>query len=191
MPNTSATGGYLQPTVSAPPLEDADLDAEFQKAVVGITGLPGNLVRPRWQPGNPKQPEPTVDWCAIGVMTQTPDGRPYLEHNPAGEGSDILIRHEQIKVLCTFYGPHAKGNASKIRDGVYIQQNLDMLSLVNISLVESGDIQAASEIVNMQWVKRYDLPLTFARQIIREYAALNILSANPLLISDEIGTITT
>ena len=112
MANTSATGGYLSPDVVSPPLEGDDLDDEFQEAVVGITGLAGSLVRPRWQPGNPKQPEPTVDWCAIGITTQTPDATPHIQHSGAGNGKDTLKRHELINVLCTFYGPNSKRNAA-------------------------------------------------------------------------------
>lgn len=190
MANTSATGGYLSPSVTTPPLEDDALDAEFQKAVAGITGLAGNLVRPRWQPGNPKQPEPTVDWCAIGIATQTPDDTPHIQHSGAGDGKDTLKRHEAIKVLCTFYGPNSKRNAATMRDGIQIPQNLDMLALVNIGLTNVGEIQAVPELVNQQWIKRYDLPLFFSRQIVRDYSVLNILTADPILISDEIGIIT-
>ncbi len=190
MANTSATGGYLSPAVVSPPLEGDDLDAEFQKAVVGITGLTGQMVRPRWQPGNPKQPEPTVDWCAIGITTQTPDATPHIQHSGAGNGKDTLKRHELINVLCTFYGPNSKRYAATMRDGIEMPQNLDVLALVNIGLISVGDIQAVPELINQQWIKRYDLPLTFSRQVVREYAVLNILSANPILISDEIGIIT-
>jgi hypothetical protein len=190
MPNTSATGGYLSPSVTTPPLEDDALDAEFQKAVAGITGLEGAMVRPRWQPGNPKQPEATTDWCAIGIATQTPDATPHIQHSGAGDGKDTLKRHEAIKVLCTFYGPNSKRNAATMRDGIQMPQNLDLLALVNIGLTNVGEIQAVPELVNQQWIKRYDLPLFFSRQIVRDYSVLNILSADPILISDEIGIIT-
>lgn len=190
MPNTSATGGYLPPSVASPPLEGDALDAEFQKAVVGITGLPGAMVRPRWQPGNPKQPEPGVDWCAIGVTLQTPDATPHIQHDPAGNGLDRLKRHEAINVLCTFYGPNGMRYAATLRDGLQMPQNLEALALVNIGLNNAGDITAVPELINQQWVKRYDIPLTFSRQVVREYGVLNVLSANPILISDEIGIIT-
>jgi len=190
MANTSATGGYLSPSVLTPPLEDDALDAEFQKAVAGITGLAGAMVRPRWQPGNPKQPEATTDWCAIGIATQTPDATPHIQHTGAGNGKDTLKRHEAIKLLCTFYGPNSKRNAATMRDGIQMPQNMDLLALVNIGLVNVGEIQAVPELVNQQWIKRYDLPLMFNRQIVRDYSVLNILSADPILISDEIGIIT-
>src|SRR4051812_9766277 len=55
--NDSSTGGYLSPVVASSALQDAALDALLQQMVAGITGLPGNMVRPRWQPVTPKQPE--------------------------------------------------------------------------------------------------------------------------------------
>ncbi|MFT2520511.1 hypothetical protein ACMWQB_30330, partial [Escherichia coli] len=64
--NTSATGGYLVPAVASPPLDDDDLDNLLHDMIAGISGLPRAMVRPRWQPTVPKQPEPGVNWCAFG-----------------------------------------------------------------------------------------------------------------------------
>lgn len=190
MPNTSATGGYLAPDQLSPPLDDDALDDEFQKAIRGITGLPGNFVRPRWQARPPIQPAASDDWCAFGIATQMPDDGPHIQHTGAGNGFDTLKRHESIKVLLTFYGPNAKRNAGIMRDGIQVPQNLEQLALVNIGLVSLGDIQAVPELVNQQWVKRYDLPMQFNRQIVRVYGVQNIVEANPILISDSIGIIT-
>jgi hypothetical protein len=84
------------------PLEDDDLDNAFQGLVVGITGLDQSLVRPRWQSNPPKQPEPTIDWCAIGVTSSQADTFAVVQHlfgdditAPAG---DLLIRHETLDV---------------------------------------------------------------------------------------------
>ena len=51
MSNTSATGGYLAGQLA--PLADDELDDAIQAAVASISGLPGDLVRPRWQPAGP------------------------------------------------------------------------------------------------------------------------------------------
>ncbi len=189
MPNTSATGGYLAPVAASPPLEDADLDAQFQQAVAGITGLPGQNVRPRWQPTNPKQPEPSVNWCAIGVMDITPDAGPYLKHIGAGQGQDDLNRHEQIELACTFYGPQAQRYAAALRDGLALPQNIEALNQVGIAFVECQPFRPVPELVNQQWIRRYDMALTFRRQVKRTYGVLNVLSADAVLISDAIGII--
>lgn len=183
MANDSSTGGYLQPAVISPPLEDDALTAIFQQMIVGITGLPGNMVRPRWQPTVPKQPEPTANWCALGIAVQTLDDGPAIIHNGAGNGSDTYIRHEQIDVLASFYGPAAMQNAQLLSDGLAIPQNLEQLKAQDMNSVDTGPIRAAPDLINEQWVRRYDLELTFRRKITRSYAVLDILSAQ--------GTITT
>ncbi len=187
--NTSATGGYLAPVAASPPLEDGDLDAQFQQAVVGITGLPGALVRPRWQATNPKQPEPSTNWCSIGVMDITPDAGPYIQHKGAGQGQDDFTRHEQIELVATFYGPQAQRYAAMLRDGFGMPQNIESLNAVGISFVECQAFRPVPELVNQQWIRRYDMALTFRRQVRRVYGVLNVLSADPVLISDDIGII--
>ena len=174
----SSTGGYLQPAVTSPPLEDDALTAIFQQMIVGITALPGNMVRPRWQPNPPKQPEPTVNWCALGIAVQTLDDGPAIVHNGAGNGSDTYIRHEQIDVLASFYGPNAMQNAQLLSDGLAIPQNLEQLKAQDMNSVDTGQIRAAPDLINEQWVRRYDLELTFRRKITRTYSVLSILTAN-------------
>ena len=187
--NTSATGGYLSPLVVSPPQEDTDLDLLFQGAIAGISGLAGNLVRPRWQPTIPVVPEANINWCALSVTVEESQDFPYIEHVGAGNGSDTFIRHEDIELFCTFYGPNAQQKAALLRDGFYIPQNLEALNLAGIGFVEADSIRAAPELFNQQWVKRYDLTLRFRRKVQRTYPVLNILSATPEIISDDIGII--
>ena len=189
MATTSATGGYLAPAVASPPLEDADIDAVFQRAIVGITGLAGDLVRPRWQITPPKQPDPSVNWCAFGIVDFKADDGPAIEHQPTGDGSDQYVRHEDITLACTFYGPLSQRYASMTRDGMALPQNMEALKQDGVVFIDSQDIRSVPELVNQQWIKRYDLPLRFRRQIKRTYAVLNILSADPILVNDEIGII--
>ncbi len=82
MSNDSASGGYLLPQDGTPTLEPDDpFDTLIQSIVVGVTGMPGDLVRPRWQPVPLAEPEPGTDWCAIGVTGEDPDGgRPFVTH---------------------------------------------------------------------------------------------------------------
>lgn len=189
MANTSATGGYLSPTVVSPPAEDADLDAVFQPLVSGVTGIDGTLVRPRWQTNTPKQPESSVNWCAMGVTIIRPDAGPYIEHIGAGNGQDNMQRHEEINVACTFYGPLAGANAALLRDGLSIPQNTDLLRLQGIGLIDCDEVRAVPELVNQQWIRRFDVAARFRRQVKRSYPVLNILSAPVTLISDDIGII--
>lgn len=176
MANDSTAPGYLVPTGTSPP-EDATLDAIFQQLVVGLTGLPGSMVRPRWQATVPKQPDPAASWCAIGVMDIEADANPYEQHNEGGSGSDTFIRNEILVVLCSFYGPAAMSYAAQARDGLYVSQNNAMLDQYEMGLVEASRVTPAPELVNQQWIRRFDLSLRIRRRVVRTYAILNILSA--------------
>lgn len=209
MANDSSTGGYLAPVDAQPPPEDAALDAIFQQLVAGISGLPGAMVRPRWQPTVPKQPEANINWCAIGVSDQTMDAGPAIIHqgsfdqgvltsdgstvvtadatpvdvvNPNGQ--DVMYRHEDIDVLCSFYGPNAKGFAHQFADGLSIPQNIEQIKALSMAFVSVSSIRATPDFFNEQWIRRYDLTAHFRRMVTRTYAVLNILSAQPGYHSD-------
>ena len=154
------------------PAEDVDLDAIFQSVVVGITGLDGSMVRPRWQPNPPKQPEAITNWCAIGVMLITPNDGPSITHDPSangGAGQDIVSRHEDIEVLASFYGPQSQAYASFLRDGLSLPQNTEAMGQVAIRWVECGPSRSSPELVNQTWVRRQDVSLRFRRQVVRAY----------------------
>lgn len=184
MANTSSTGGVLLPADTPAPAEDVDLDAIVQRLVASITALPGQLVRPRWQPNPPKQPEPAITWCAISVMSQRDDNAPYIRHNPGGEGSDTYIAHETFEALATFYGPQGQSAAAKLRDGVRIPQNVEQLRENEIAFIDSDPIRSLPELINQQWVRRYDIRLTFRRKVTRVYAIQNVLLADIHLFDD-------
>jgi hypothetical protein len=184
MANTSSTGGVLLPADAPAPAEDAELDAIVQRLVSSITGLPSALVRPRWQPVVPQQPEPSVNWCAVGVMDQASDGAPSITHNSAGNGSDTLITHEEINVLASFYGPRAQFYAEMLRDGLGMPQNLEQLAEQDMAFVEAGRVVSMPALVNQQWIKRRDMPVRLRRKITRVYAIQNIDLADIHLFDD-------
>ncbi|EKS9840587.1 hypothetical protein QDD82_001373 [Burkholderia cepacia] len=173
----SSTGGYLAPAVDAPPSEDDALDDLVHDLIAGVTSLQPDLVRPRWQPTVPKQPEPSVDWCAFGVQEQEPDAGPAIQHDGTGDGHDTYIRHQDVDVMCTFYGPRAKGYAQRLADGLAIPQNREQLQLLDMAFVGVGAIRPAPDLINQQWVRRYDMTVTLRRKITRTYAVLNLKSA--------------
>lgn len=182
MANTSATGGYLAPE-GAPTPTDESLEDILQAMVAGITSIPGKYVRPRWQPGNPKQPEPGVDWCAIGVMSTRQDANSAIDHIGIEDGHDKYQRHQEIVLLATFYGPNAQAHGQILSDGMYVPQNSEMLRSKDMAFVEAGELIAAPELVNQQWVRRYDLRIRMRRKITRTYQVLNILSADTPIIT--------
>ena len=184
MTNTSATGGFLSPLSTPAPLEDQALADFFQQYVAGITGIAGNLVRPRWQAEPPNIPQVGVTWASIGVMSREADVFAYTEHSPAGNGSDKLQRHEIFNMLVSFYGDNADSMMSSFRDGMQIAQNREILTLNNMGLMSSEDIIAVPSIIKEKWLYRVDMRFKIKRQILRTYSVETLLSADIKLYED-------
>jgi len=181
--NTSATGGYLTPTVSPAPLEDEALVNFFQEWVVGITGLAGQYVRPRWQPEPPNIPGSSINWAAIGIARREVDTFAVEQHLPAGTSQ--VKRHEVLHFLASFYGPAADSYAHILREGMQLAQNRERLTLNSMGLVESGEAVTVPELVKERWLYRVDLPFSIRRQIIRTYSVLNLNSATVQLNNEQ------
>lgn len=180
MSNTSATGGYLTPNPApAPqPLFGVDLNRFIQAVLVGVSGLEGRLVRPRWQVEPANMPDLEVDWMAFGITRVTRDAYAYEDHvdDPDG-GYDRFIRHETIELLLSFYGPDGNGYASLVGDGLQIAQNREALTAAGMAVVETGDLTTVPTLVKERWQQRVDMTLTLRRQVRRHYPILNFLSA--------------
>lgn len=162
--------------------DDPDFDAMFQGLVASVSGLPGELVRPRWQPNPPKRPEYYTNWAAVGVTEVIADAGPAILHDGAsnaGQGWDEYQRHEDLMVLVSFYGPQSHRKAYRLRDGLCIPQNLEQMIQQRVAFVDTGPIRAAPELYNQVWTRRHDIELRFRRKAVRNYEILNILSADP------------
>lgn len=182
MANTSATGGVLLPASN--PADDDALDTIIQANVSQLTGLAGANVRPRWQASVPKQPDPTVDWCAIGVLTAEPDADAWMALDPANPLQSLYYRHESIEYLASFYGPNSKKNSALLRDGLEIDQNREILAANAIAFVACGTLRAVPEFVNQQWIKRTDMTIDFRRKVTRTYQVLSLLYGSVVLTTD-------
>jgi len=187
MPNTSASGGYLAPSVLTPPEEDAELDALFQGLTVGITGLAGAFVRPRWQTVVPKTPERDVNWAAVGVRSQKADAGPAIKHNPTaggGLGTDTVQRHELVEVAFSFYGPNGQRYAAVMRDGLSLPQNLEAIRPYGLRYRDQLPIVSVPEQINNLWFRRYDYTVFFARGFTRTYGIENLVAAEGVIVTD-------
>ncbi|MNJ82492.1 hypothetical protein D3C77_819390 [compost metagenome] len=51
-----------------------------------------------------------------------------------------------------------------------------------MAFVGASDILPVPELVNQQWVRRYDISIQMRRQVVRVYPVLNILSAEPTIV---------
>jgi hypothetical protein len=174
MSNTSATGGSLTSTLTPAPLEDQALLDFLQSWIVGITGLPQTTVRPRWQPEPGNIPNESTNWVAFGIPRRESDVNAAELHFPSNPGYNEIRRHEILNILASFYGPNANGYAEIFREGIQVAQNREVLSLNAMGLVESGDVIALPELVKNKWYTRADLTFRIRRQIVRQYAVLNI-----------------
>ena len=181
MPNNSATGGYLAPAPSPAPLEDAALYEFLQAAVVGITGMDGTLVRPRWQPEPSLVPEAGTAWCAIGVTDRDADTYPYVGAVPGNTSGYEMQRHEEFTLLCSFYDLGYNGQADTLaallRDGLCIPQNQEALGAGGIFLVSDADLTPFPVLLKQRWQYRVDLSIKMRREIDRVYPVLTIESA--------------
>lgn len=182
MTNSSATGGVLLPDGTVTPVYDDDLDAMLQGYVVALTGLDGQLVRPRWQSVVPKQPEPEVNWCSLSAQTITPDASPFIEND-----SDLTSkyqRHEVLEVLCSFYGPNARSICAQFRDGLSIPQNNEYLTAFKASFINASQMKPAPELVNQTWIKRQDMTFRIKRQVVRSYPIQSFTTAPSITSTD-------
>lgn len=175
----SSTGGYLLP-LNAAPLEDDPLADALQAMVVGVTGLAGNLVRPRWQPTPPPQPPANVNWAAIGVITEKPDVNSYVGFDPNGNGGQGIAwqqRHEDILVMASFHGPLAQGYAKRLIMGLGIAQNREALGNAGIKIKEVGPPRHAPQLENDQYIPQVDIEMTMRRNVHTSYAVRPLLTA--------------
>jgi hypothetical protein len=177
MSNDSSTGGPLVPSSTAPSDDDALIDF-LQSVIVGVTGLPGNMCRPRWQQEPANLPAVGTNWASLGITERRGDLFPYVAHQSAGNGTDTLANHEWFTLLTTFYGPLANTYATQLRDGLAITQNREAMFLAGVSLVNvPHELVALPELVKERWLYRIDMPLRFVREVGRVYPVLNLLSA--------------
>lgn len=181
MANTSATGGYLIP-VTAPDDDDAFLDF-LQEVIVGITGLPGDLVRPSYQPDPPLRPAIDVDWCGFYVTNQNAQGHTYLGVNEDGLSSR-MVRHEDFELFVRMYGPNCGKMAGMLRDGLELSQNREQLYLAGMSYRDYSGIVKLPELVNELWYSRADITLSMSRELNRDYSVLSFVAAQGLIVTE-------
>lgn len=166
----SATSGYITP--SGTNAFDTELEDIFQSLIVGITNLSGKLVRPRWLPEPLAMPEIGVNWCAYAVRSMRSDAGPVFIQNDEDTQS---VRHEEIEVLLSFYGNQGQSYASIFKDGLGIPQNIAQIRQHKIKFVGTSEIITAPDLLNQQYVHRYDLVATFRRKTERVNAIKKLL----------------
>jgi hypothetical protein len=185
----STTAGYLGPQTT--PL-DGDAWVNFLHDVVaGVTGLPNDMVRPRWQAEPPNYPNFGVDWVAIGITDTAADWSPAaVIHNPdadGGLGTDEMRRVETVTLLCTFYGINSTHFAATLRDGLIVDQNRAVFRANGIGLVEMTPFVRQPELVRQRYWDRTDTNVILRREVRRVYNVRNIVSVHGVIKANDPG----
>lgn len=183
MSNDSTTPGYLT-AVGDSPDYDEDLERQISRWIRGVTGLDAKLVFPRWTDPQPNIPQNGITWCAFGVTTLPRGGTPA--NVQVDDDQSEQWTWEQVTVICCFYGPQGAKTATNFREGISVDQNADALKReAGLSLIEFGTIWNLPELINNQWVRRYDLTVTLSRKNTRTYNVKSILDGNVSISTGE------
>jgi len=185
--DNSTVNGYLQPAPPGP-LEGNDLLDFIQGWIVGVSALSPSLVRPAYQgePSNP--PDAGNAWAAFWLATTNSDSFPYVDHDPTGDGSDVMQVQERVALNVSFYdlgtSGMADGLARAFRDGANLEQNAYLLRPGGFSLIAVGDLTIAPSLLKVRWLYRVDVAVQLTRQIIRTFPVFTITSMKGELDND-------
>lgn len=183
----SSSAGYLR-TGAGPPYDKA-LEDIFQRAIIGVTGLPGNLVRPRNQPTPPTRPGFDVDWASFSVYVEPTMWNPHKVKLP--DDSYVVEGTEILRLTVGFNGPNYQEFERTWRDGIQLGQNRDELEEAKIALIEFADPVVVPVLLKEQWVKAVDIRATFHRWAVRTYPVLHFASADVDIFDEKLHTIVT
>lgn len=180
--NTSTERGWLTPT-SGDPDYDKALEDLLHQWMSNVAGLPVKLVRPRWQKDQPSLPPVETNWCAFGIVDWSTDDNPAFTRQT--EDSTELWRHEVFLAMASFYGPAGMQYAAIFRDGVMVEQNNTELNRLGLSLGSMSDITPFPELINNQWVRRYDLRVQLRRKVVRTYNIKSVVDPNVTIVTGD------
>lgn len=183
--NTSATDGFLFPKPQTPPFNGLSFEEFLQTLLVGVSGLAGDLVRPKWQLDPPSQPDGCVNWLSIGLNEEDADTFAYTAEQP--DQSYAFMRMEALSLQCSFYGPDSLYYARQVRDNLQILQNTQMLARANMSFTSTSRLTRVPDLVNEQWVNRWEMTIYLRLEVLRTYPILPFLSASATLKANNAG----
>jgi hypothetical protein len=186
MANDSSTGGYLSPSSVNGDLNDLALAKFLQQIVVGIVGLPGPMVRPRWQPESPNIPDFGTNWAAIGPGKRQREPFAAVVPGAAGSTSSMVVRNRTMEILCSFYGPLAETNCELLAMGLEVPQNRETMQLSGFNIIGAvGDSIPVPVYLKERWQYRLDVPFTLRQQQKYTYSVLSVESSQANLTAIE------
>lgn len=159
---SSDQAGFLAPL--SEPLFDDPLADFLHDFFVGVTGLPGDLVRPRWQREPPNMPPFDTNWLAVGISRIEEDRFSYEGEDPNDPQQDIVSRDELLTVLCSFYGPQGQSLAARVAMAIQLAQNRTYLAQQSITVMEVQGMFNIPALLKEKWVPRCDRNIIFRRR---------------------------
>lgn len=184
----SSTGGYLAPDPDPDgPLYDYALEDFFQGVIVGITGLPGSMVRPRWPVTPANMPSADTNWVAFGVTLGDRQWNAFQKFDAkrGPNGSYIVEGVEALQVKASFYGPDNFALQRRFENGLQLAQNREVLGTQNINFLDFGVPVNVPALFKERWVLRSDVLVSFNRWATRVYPVQTILSADVTLNNEK------
>lgn len=178
MANTSATGGYLQPTNVV--IDDQALKRFLHDVIVGITGLDNTLVRPGFQANPPTRPNIDVNWCGFSIINKRTESLPLYRQDDEESGTQST--NELFDLLVSFYGPNCTAYAGVLRDGLQITQNLEQLFAAGMAPLGTDGIIYTADLVNDRFYERADITINMNRDVSRTYDILSLLSVEGTIL---------
>lgn len=166
---------YVLPESLPAPAMDRELDAILQRAFVGITGMQGKLVRPRWQPEPPNLPDFSLTWAAFGVTDTDSDLLAFVRQ--VDDATQELQRDQWFTTMASFYGAEGQQRAELWRDGIQLQQNREELRSFGIKLTEVGKVRRVPALVKGVWQDRRDVSVVMRRRYTRLYRVASVADA--------------
>lgn len=180
--NTSTARGWLTPTSGDPDYDEA-LDRLLSQWMRNVSGLPAGMVRPRWQKDQPPLLPVETNWCAFGIIEWPIDDNPaFIRQTDSGTE---LWRYETFVAMASFYGPSGMKFASIFRDGISVEQNNSELNRMGLTLGDVSSITPFPELINQQWLRRYDITVKIRRKVTRTYNIKSIVDGNVAISTGE------
>ena len=184
MASDSSVAGYLPFTTDNGLYDDA-LEDFYHDVLVGLTGLPNNLVRPKFIQEPSQQPGFEVNWMTFSLLQTSADSQHYEGHAPDDEGTTTIERDRIITARHTFYGPNMTQYAERLRTMLSLSQNRDQLIGAGFGWISTGDLIPLPALIKERWVHKCEILVRYRFRAATLFRVLNLLSAQATINTDE------
>lgn len=179
--------GVMQPLSEE---STGDCMPDLRKWMAAVTGLPLEKVRRRWTPKPGTRPAVSDDWVAVGAESIETHGTPdQLDRKGAigkPESGDVIrISHQTLHCVASFYGPNAPFKADLFRESAQVFQNAGALGSELKLQAMDAMAQHVPDLLNEQWVDRYDVRFSLGRAVRRVFGVRDIAAPGEIIIKTD------